>query len=222
MRGQTNLAALAVALVVLTGATVAGVALADAALAGADRDPVDRHAANAVAARLIAAESPVTVRANALNESTIESLNASRLDELAPATTDDVRVALDGRPVVERGTPDGGATVRRAVLVVDRSAPIRTAANLTRRSELTVPRGVDRVTVSVEPGPNTTVHTVRADGRVVLHDEAGLDTTATVAVSEYTPTTLRVATSANATGRFEVRYRRQITEERTLTVTADA
>ncbi|MFC7172959.1 hypothetical protein ACFQL0_05555 [Haloplanus litoreus] len=84
MRGQTNLIALAVALVLLTGATVVGVTLADSALAGADRDPVERHAATAVADRLTAADSRITVRANALNATAVDALNASRLSDLAP------------------------------------------------------------------------------------------------------------------------------------------
>ncbi|WP_251341433.1 DUF7263 family protein [Haloplanus halophilus] len=223
MRGQTNLLALAVALVLLTGATVVGVSLADSALAGADRDPVERHAAAAVADRLTAADSPITVRANALNDSRVETLNASRLAELAPpATEGDVRVALGGRTLVSRGSPGGGWTVRRSVVVVDRSGVVVTPANLTRRSTVRIPRGVGRANVTLDPGPNTTVRSVSADGRVVLYDGAGLNTTATVRLSRYEPTTLRVGTGANATGRIEVTYRRPVVDERILTVTVDA
>jgi hypothetical protein len=223
VRGQTNLVALVVALVLLTGATIVGVSLADSALAGADRDPVERHAATAAADRLTAADSPVTVRANTLNASAVEDLNASRLADLSPpAATGDVRIALDGSAVVERGTPDGGTTVRRAVVVRSQSAPITTPVNLSRRSTVRVPRSVTRATVSLSPGPNTTLRSVRANDRVVLHDGTGLNTTATVYLSRYGPTTLRIDAGANATGRVEVTYRRPIRDDRVLTVTVDA
>ncbi|GAB6860353.1 hypothetical protein ACFR97_09585 [Haloplanus litoreus] len=223
MRGQTNLIALAVALVLLTGATVVGVTLADSALAGADRDPVERHAATAVADRLTAADSRITVRANALNATAVDALNASRLSDLAPpATEGDVRVALDGATIVERGAPGGGTTVRRAVVVRSRSAPITTLVNLSRRSTIRLPRGVGRASVTLSPGPNTTIRSVRANDRVVLSDGAGLNTTATIHLSRFAPTTLRVDAGANATGRAEVTYRRPIVDERVLTVTVDA
>lgn len=223
MRGQTNLFALVVALVLLTGATVVGVSLADGALAGADREPVERHAAAATADRLIAADSPLTVRANTLNASRVAALNASRLHELAPvARTGDVRVALDGRPVVERGAPGGGWTVRRSVVVRSRAEPRSIRVNLSTQSTVSVPQGVDRATLTLASGPNTTLRSVRANDRVVLHDDGGLDTTATVHLDRYEPTTLRVDAGANATGRLVVTYRPQRVDDRILTVTVDA
>lgn len=223
MRAQTNLIALVVALVLLTGATVLGVTFADAALVDADRDPAERRAAVATADRLVAASAPTTVRANALDAAAIEALNTTRLDEIAPpAAGTDVRVALDGTTVVSRGAPGGGTTVRRSVVVVSRSSPTRSASTLENGSEVRVPRRVDRATVAVDPGPNTTVRTVRANGRVVLYDGAGLDSTATVRLSRYEPTTLSVAAGANATGQFAVTYRPVTAEPRTLTVTVDA
>jgi hypothetical protein len=223
VRGQTNLFALVVALVLLTGATVVGVSLADAALAGADREPIERHAAAATADRLTAADSPVTTRANVLNASRVAALNASRLRELAPtAGAGDVRVALDDRTVVEWGAPGGGWTVRRSVVVRSRAEPRLIRANLSRRSTVTVPGGVGRATVTLDPGPNTTLRSVRANDRVVLHDGSGLNTTATVHLDRYEPTTLRVDAGANATGRVAVTYRPRIVDDRVLTVTVDA
>ncbi|AZH24529.1 DUF7263 family protein [Haloplanus aerogenes] len=222
MRAQTNLVALVLALVLLTGATVIGVTFADAALADADREPLDRHAATAVADRLVAADAPTTVRANALNASVVDDLNASRIEALAPpAEGAALRITLDGETVVDRGAPSGGATIRRSVVVVSRSEPIQRAVNVTRGSALRVPRGVGRATVAVDPGPNTTLRTVRANGRVVLYDGSGLDTNTTVRLSRYEPTTIRVAPGANATGRVAVTYRQPRTEPRTLTVTVD-
>jgi len=223
MRAQTNLVALVLALVLLTGATVVGVTFADAALADADRDPLDRHAATAVADRLVAADSPTTTRANALNASAVDDLNASRVEALVPpAEGAAIRISLDGETVVDRGSPAGGATVRRSVLVVSRTAPIDRTVDISRESTARIPRGIGRVTVAVDPGPNTTIRTVRASQRVVLYDGAGLDTNTTVHLSRYEPTTIRVDAGANATGRVVVTYRAPQPESRTLTVTVDA
>lgn len=222
MRAQTNFVALGLALVLVTAATVVGVAVADGALAEADRDPLDGHAATAVADRLVAADSPTTVRANALNASVVDALNASRIETLAPPAEDAAfRIFLDETPIVERGSPTGGVTVRRSVVVVSRSAPIQKRINVSRGSVVRVPRGVRRATVAVDPGPNTTIRTVRAGGRVVLYDGAGLDTNTTVHLSRYEPTTVRIDPGANATGRVAVTYRLPLVRTRTLTVTAD-
>jgi hypothetical protein len=222
VRAQTNLVALVLALVLVTGATVVGVAVADGALAGADRDPLDRHAATSVADRLVAADSPTTVRANALDATVVDDLNASRVEALAPpAEGAAIRITLDSEAVVERGIPAGGVTVRRSVTVVSRSEPVRRTVNLSRRSTVRVPRGVGRATLAVDSGENTTVRTVRAGGRVVLYDGAGLDTNATVYLSRYEPTTVRPAIGANATGRVAVTYRRPRVETHTMAVTVD-
>ncbi|SDZ92319.1 hypothetical protein SAMN04488065_1242 [Haloplanus vescus] len=222
MRAQTNLFALVVALLLLTGVTVIGVSVADAALTDATGDPRDRHAATAVADRLVAADAPVTVRANALDSEAVDTLDASLVETLAPPAADaDFRITLDGAPVVERGSPDNGVTVRRSVVVVNRSARSRAAVDVARESTVSVPQGVGRVAVSVDPGSNGTITTVRANDRVVLHDDTGLDTNATVHLSRYASTPLRVEATENATGRVTVTYRRQTNEPRVLRVTVD-
>jgi len=221
VRGQTNLAALVIAFVLLTGATVVGVTFADAALADADRNPRDRHAATAVADRLVAADAPTTVRANALAAAAVDDLNASQVETLVPpAKGAAVRITLDGEPVVDRGSPAGGATVRRSVVVVTRSEPVRRSINASRNTTVRVPRGVDRAAVDVEPASNVT--TVRANGRVVLYDGSALETNETVHLSPYEPSTIRTGTVGNATGRVVVTYRRPHTEPRILTVIVDA
>lgn len=223
MRAQTNLFALAVALVLLTAATVLGVAFADAALADARSDPVERHAAAATADRLVATDAPTTVRASALDADALDRLNATRLDDIAPpAAGTDIRVAVDGDPVVSRGAPGGGTTVRRSVMVVSRSGETRRTTGIDNGSTIRIPSGVDRATVDLDTGPNTTVRTVRANGRVVLYDGAGLDANATVRLARSEPTTLRIDAGANATGRVAVTYRPVSTEPRTLAVTVDA
>ena len=90
-------------------------------------------------------------------------------------------------------------------------------ANGTR---ITVPGGVDRVDLRLRSGPNTTLTTVRADGRVVLHDPGGLAGAATVRLSSRGPTTLRAPTDGNATVR--VAYDRVRTRPATLEVRVGA
>lgn len=228
MRGQTNLIALAAALVLLTTATVVGVALADVALNDATRTPVERRAALGTADRLVAASAPTTVRANAMDAAAVDDLTAARLESLAPVIRGRaVRVSLDGETLVERGAPSDGVTVRRAVVVVTRGEAVRVERNVTdaaNASGVRVPRGVGRATVAVRPQGNGTLDVVRADDRVVLYDEEGLNTTATVRVGRYAPTTLRAGGNgeANASGAFAVQYRPVRTHEATLTVTVDA
>jgi hypothetical protein len=223
VRAQTNLVALTLALVLVTGATVVGVAVADAALADADRDPLDRHAATTVADRLVAADSPTTARANVMNASVVDGLNASRVEALAPpAEGAALRIGLDGETVVARGSPEAGVTIRRSVLVTTRAGPTTRIGDVSNGSVVRVPRGVDRAVVAVDAGSNTTVRAVRADGRVVMYDGAGLDGSATVRLSPYSRTTVRVDAGANATGRLTVSYRRRTTETRVLRVTVDA
>ncbi|MEF8856014.1 MAG: hypothetical protein V5A16_01190 [Haloplanus sp.] len=76
--------------------------------------------------------------------------------------------------------------------------------------------------VDVDPGPNTTIRTVTASGRVVLYDGAGLETNTTIRLSRYEPTTIRIDAATNATGRVAVTYHEPRIEPRTLTVTVDA
>lgn len=205
-RGQANLIALGAALLALTTAAGLGLALADAALAGADRQPLDRAAAEGAADRLVAADAPTTRRVNVLNETTIETLTVADLEAMAPAVEGrDVRVRLDGRTLFERGTPGDGVTIRRIVLVAEETSATRTVA-LGESETATLPRRTERVRLAIDPGADTTVETVRADDRVVLHDPDGLSGTATVAVSRFETTTLAFETRGEGSGTVAVTY----------------
>lgn len=188
MRGQANLPAVGVALLVLTSATGLGLLLADGAFADAEREPIERETAVALSERLVAADSPVTARANVLNGSDLASLDADRLDERFPvAEGRDVRIRLDGETVVERGDPTGGTTIRRVALVERRQS-----VALSRVPDrVTLPRRTPRATVDLDPPPATAVRTVRANGRVVLHDPDGLRGRFDLDLSRYETTTLR-------------------------------
>lgn len=218
-RAQANLAALAVALVLLTTATAVGVALADGALASADRDPIERRAAAGAADRLVAADAPVTERANVLNRSAVGALAVEDLDDLAPPVRGRaVRVRLDGDPVLERGDPAGGTTVRRVVLLAEREPATRTL-NLSDASTATLPRRADAVTVRIDPGPDAEIETVRANDRVVLHDPSGIEGEATVALSRRETTRLRFEADGDRRGTVRLTYRPAETTKAVLEVT---
>lgn len=222
-RGQANLPVLAVALILLTTVTTLSVALADGALGTADRDPGDRRVANAVSSRLVSADSSVTTRANVLNESEVTSLDSSRLDRLVPtARNAAVRVRLADQTLVERGAPADGVTVRRVVLVSNQTTETRTLD--LSAAPTTLPRRTDRVRLDIETGANTTVQTVRANDRIVLHDADGLGDggVVTVRASRYETTTLSFETTGEERGTVTVTYYPAETTKAVLAVTADA
>jgi len=186
-RGQANLPALAVALLVVTAATGVALAVDDGAFAAAEREPDERRAAVAVADRLVAADAAHARRANVLAAARLDDLTAERIETVAPvAEGRSFRVRLGDRTLVERGTAAGGTTVRRIVLVERRQA----VAVPVRNATVTLPRRSPRATVELEPAAEVT--TLLADGRVVLHNESGLVGRFTVALSRYETTTLSV------------------------------
>lgn len=220
-RGQANLVAVAVALVLLTAVTGLGLTLADAALAGAERDVGDHRGARAVGDRLVSADAPTTVRQNVLDSAAMASLTAEEVTSLAPPVEDAaIRVALDDAVLVGRGDPTGGATLRRVVLVADETERTRTL-DLGDEESLTLPRRTDRVTLTVQPGDGS-VTTVRANGRVVLHDPEGLSGTATVSVPRRETITLTVETEGQPDGDLVVTSYPRETTKATLAVTVDA
>ncbi len=220
MRGQANLPALAVALLVLTTTAGLGVAVADGAFASADRDAIDRAGAAALADRLVAADSPVTERRNVLNASRLEADEADEtqagLESLVPEGAA-VRVAVDGEVVYERGDPTGSPTVRRLVLLAEAQAV--TIEPPLAFGETTLPRRSAAATITV--AEDADVETVRANDRVILHDPDGLSGAHDVALSRYETTTLRFDGDPQE-GDVTVTYYPERTRKAHLEVTVDA
>lgn len=212
MRGQANLPALALALLVVT--TVAGlsVTIADSAFSTAQRDASERATASAVADRLVAADSPLTERRNVLN--------ASRLDESTVSATVpdsvDARITVGGEIVYERGNPSGGPTVRRLTVVAERQ-PVTIEPPLAFGT-VTLPRRSPRATINVDSGAG--VETVRANDRVVLYDPEGMNETYEVPLSRYETTTLRFDGSPQE-GDVSVTYYPRQTTKAILEVTVE-
>jgi hypothetical protein len=220
-RGQANLPALAVALLVVTTTAGLSFALADDAVTGATRD-TDEPRATALADRLVSDRSPLTSRENVLDRAALAGLDAARVDAAFPSVGDAAfRVRLDDRTLARRGEPRGGAIVERVVLVQSRERVTLTPPLDT--GSVTLPRRTDRVTVAVDPPAGTTIRTVRANDRVVLHDPAGLDGRYTVDTSRYATVTLAVAASGPlGRGDIRVTYYPAETTKATLEVTVDA
>lgn len=221
-RAQTGLPAVAVALLVLTMVTGIGLALGDGAIRAADRDPGERRVAVSLAAGLVGSESPLTVRANVLDERQLSNLTASRLRSTFPVTDDTpVSVELDGEPIATTGGASDGTTIRRLVVVENRSRETIEPALGWQRA-VTLPHRGYRTTLTLSPPAGTTVTTVRANDRVVLHDETGLDGTYEISLSRFETTTLRF--SANGPlprGSVEIEYGAIRSRKATLAVTAD-
>lgn len=184
VRGQANLLALGVAVLLVVGAVAGTLALADAAFAGADRSAGARHAAVATADRLVAADGPLAVRANLIDAGAVADLDAATVAASVPTLRDRaVRVELDDTVVAARGDPVG-PTHRRIVTVATTTPRTRSVSAATG---LVFPRRTDRIRFDFE---NASVTRVRVDGRLVLARPDGLQGTATVAVSRRA--TLRV------------------------------
>jgi hypothetical protein len=219
---QANLPAVAVALLLLTATTGLALTLADGAFAAADRDPADRRVATALADRMVAADGPLTRRANVLDAAALSPLPAARIDSRFPvAEGHALRVRLDDRTLLERGTPSGGTTVRRVVLVAEEQS-VTVTPRLTGNAT-TLPRRTDRVRLEVDPPAAATVRTVRANDRVVLHDPDGLLGTYGVDVSRFETVRLSFGTAGPLPpGSVELTYYPTRTTKATLAVTVDA
>lgn len=220
-RGQANLVAVAVALVLLTSVLGASLAVAESALVGAtaERDPADGHAASTLAARFVA-DAPASYPRNVVPN---RNLTAASVASLAPVGENaSVNVELGERTLFERGDPSGGATVHRGVLVAtprNRTATIDLAANDT----LTLSHRTDRAELVIDPEANTTVRAVRVNDRIVLYNETGVSGEATVATSRsrVTELTFETENQTTANGTVEVSYTSLAVEPTTLVVTVD-
>ena len=174
-RAQMNLPALGVALLIVTAVAGMSLGIADGAYRRADREPGERRVAVALSERLVSGENPYTARANVVNGTRLDRLNAARLAAAFPVVEGhDVRLRLGDRTLVATGPIGDAATIRRLVLV--RSMEPRTV-RISQGPDhaTTVPRRTERVTLDVDPPGGTRVTTVRANGRVVLRNESGLE-----------------------------------------------
>jgi putative heme iron utilization protein len=222
-RGQMNLPALAVALLLVTTVTVMSFGMADRAYLSSERDADQRRIAVAVSERLVGVETPVTARENVLDADAVENLSASRLRALFPTTEGtDVRVRLGNRTVVEAGDPTDGTTIRRVVLVEHRESVALTPELSANDPTVTLPRRSPRVDIELTPPDGTNVTVVRANENVVLKNNSRLFGNFEVSLSRFETTTLIFeADGPLPTGSVEVTYYPAETRKAVLAVTVD-
>jgi hypothetical protein len=222
-RAQTSLPALGVALVLLTVVTGLSVAMADAAITGAERTPDERRVAAAIADRLVAADGPLAARSNVLNRSRVRAFDRSDLERTAPPAAEyAVTVELAGDVIASSGAVRGGTRISRLVLVETRE-PRTLRPDLTTTDAVTLPRRSAHATVTIDPPPGTTVWTVRANDRVVLHDRGGLDGSYGVPLVPYETTALRFQRAGRLEpGNVTIDYDAPRSTKETLVVTVDA
>jgi hypothetical protein len=221
-RGQANLPAFAIAVLVVVSTATLSLLVVDGAFVAADRDPLEQTRAAGLASRLVAETSPLTVRRNVVNGSQTAALDDA-LDAAFPvADGAEVRVTLGDAVLVERGDPTGGATVRRLVVVATPTARTIEPAFSGSDPAVTLPRRAPAVDLTVDPLPGTTVRAVRANGRVVLYDPGGLDGDYTVDISPLETVTLRFDADAPLhPGSVSLEYRPVETRKAVLAVTVD-
>lgn len=218
-RGQANLVALAVAMLLLTAAVGVTLTVGTGAFATAESGARDRVAAAGIADRLVAADGPLTVRENVLDAAAVRNLSAASLRESVPATRGrGLRVRLGGETLVDAGAPSG-ATVRRLVLVerrADRTRTVDVDVNGTIRLE---PTAAASVTVARRAG----VETLAANGRVVARHPVSLNGTIRLDLRRDRPTRLAVNGSDRVPGEtLRIRTHPWETRPAVLEVTVDA
>lgn len=194
MRGQANLLSLGVALLLVSGAVGFGLGVADDALVDADRDARERHAAVALSDRLVAGDGPLSLdgRPNVLARAALLGLDGDALrDRFRVAAAHDVTVRLDGDVVAQTGDIVGGTSIRRVVLVATEQRRVLEPVLASTPRSVTLPRRTSRIVLELSPPPATTLRTVYANGRVVLHDRSGIVGRYDVRVSRFDSTTLR-------------------------------
>lgn len=223
MRGQTELVALGVAFLLLTGVTVAGVVVANNSLTTAERETLEQQTARTLSERLVSADAPHTVRRNVVANDTLRALDEAQLrtrynfpDEAA------VRLVLGEETIVQTGPTTDGTTVERLVLLERRTTTqIEPAFDNSRTA--TLPRRTSTVRLTIAPPAGTTVERVFANGRVVLSNGSGLRGTFTVSLSPFETATLRFdAVGVLDAGSVRIAYEPADTTKTTLRVTVDA
>lgn len=222
-RGQTELPALAVALVLLTTVLLFGLGAADGALSSAERPAVERQAAVGLSEQLTAASAPATVRANVLDPAAFSALERGDLEStygLSP--NHEVSVTLDGETIVGAGSLTGGTSIDRLVLVERRSERTLVPEFENDRSA-TLPRRTPNATLDIDPPDGVVVRSVRANDRVLLWNESGLRGEFTVSLSRFETKRLSFeAAGVLSEGDVAITYYPAETRKATLSVIVDA
>lgn len=221
MRAQISLPALGLSFLLLTGVVVFGIAVADGALLDEDRTALERQAAVDLSDRLVASGSPLTERTNVVNRAAVDTLEGTLRARFGLSNDTSAEILLDGTEIASVGTVTDGTKITRLVVVqttVERTLNPR----LTAKNSVTLPRRTGNATVRLQPRPNTTVTAVRANDRVVLHNDSGLRGRFDISLSPYRTTTLSFeAETFLSSGAVTLMYYPTTSEKARLEVTVD-
>lgn len=220
VRGQTSLPALGIALVLLVSTSVFAITLAEEQLGTSRGEALERESAVTLADRLVAPDSSITRRANVIDYGALHGLRAATLEARYGVEREaGVRVRLDGRTIVARGTVESGTTIRRLVVVENRTRRTVVPAFRAARN-VTLPRRTTNLSLRLTPSGNATIERVRVDGHVMLEDPGGLSGTHTVRVTRYRTPTLGFEGAGNLSrGDVRVTYFPTRARKATLSVT---
>jgi len=224
MRGQANLLAIPVALLVVTAAAAVGLGVAADALADADRTPVRQGIAETLAEEMVAPGGPVAVRQNVLSQRALDAFTAATFRARFPGFSDrDVRIHVDGQTVVETGAPDRGTTVRRLVHVEERGNATLVPSD--PNATIDLPDPTPAATVRIDPPNGTTVETLRVGDRVVRHNRSGIGTVHRLDLPATDQVSIRIDSRGDrslSAGNVTVEYAPTTTRTATLVVTVGA
>jgi hypothetical protein len=222
MRGQVELPAVGIALLLLTVTVVLGVAIADNAFTSAERSAVERQTAMGLSDQLVSEQSPLTNRQNVINASELSDLDGGTLrNQYGIPDGSDAEIRLGGEPVAVAGDPESGITIERIVLV-ERGQTRTIEASLAANTRIMLPRRTANATVEIAPKNGTTIRTVTVNRRVVLADSGGLDGRYQLAVSPYQTATFTFESSGSPpAGNTTIEYYPRETRKATLSVTID-
>lgn len=219
VRGQSNLVALAIALMFVTAAIGVGTTLTATAFPDPEAERERRIAADTTAA-LLSEDSPLTRDANVFDAAALLTLDAATLHTVTGLPSDvGVRVQLGSDTVLADGAVTDGTTIRRLIATTTATWE-RRIPDLDNGSSFPVAAGS---VIRVGTRSNTTLESVRVDGRLVASAPDGLSTPVTVSVP--IRETVRVNVSASdrlTTGAVWVATPRTELRSRVLVVTVDA
>lgn len=222
-RGQASLPAFAIAVLVVTSTATLAILVADGAFGATDRQPIEGSHATGLAEAMVDDTSPLTVRANVVNETSASTLD-TELENWFPSTHGlDLTIRLGGDVLAEQGDPMDGTTVRRLVLVAEPHPRTLEPALTSSDQAITLPRRASAVDLTLAPPTGTTVSTVRVNDRIVLHEPTGLAGTYSVSLSRFETTSIEFnASGPLPPGSVRLVYQPIATEKAILEVTVDA
>jgi hypothetical protein len=207
-RGQANLISFAAAVVLISAVTVSGVIVAEEALSDVVDQSQEERVASLIAAHLVADAASHTRRHGVLQASASKSLTAADLTTAVPSfagrsarvVVHDTRLLIAGRRQVTRSSRVLIESYTHVLGVYTCHVPQSQSSNISLAGH------AGNVTVSILPTTNRTVHTIRADGRVLRHNPGGLSTRQHHLSLPRRPVNLSIVSTGNNSGQLMITW----------------